>query len=209
MKLFGNGRMWIYSVFISVSVSLSSLTIYLQLYMEAQILGVKIKLVTILKFFFLNSEVLACEFLVFLCLILNFGQKVWLVVQILKLYINCITASSVSISVFVYLLDSEEMFAIKKDIFMKRIFWLPSIGTVFLRRSLHFLVLNLLDRSWACLEFHSTGRRPISTGTNSILSLSPFCCGARVPKHETLASLSLNFLFLFFMVNLLHWFHVY
>lgn len=90
--------------------------------MEAQILGVKIKLVTILKFFFLNSEVLACEFLVFLCLILNFGQKVWLVVQILKLYINCITASSVSISVFVYLLDSEEMFAIKKDIFMKRIF---------------------------------------------------------------------------------------
>ena len=51
MKLFGNGRMWIYCVFISVSVSLSSLTIYLQLYMEAQILGVKIKLVTVLKFF--------------------------------------------------------------------------------------------------------------------------------------------------------------
>lgn len=58
----------------------------------------------------------------FLCLILNFGQKVWLVVQILKLYINCITATSVSISDFVYVLDSEVMFAIKKDIFMERIF---------------------------------------------------------------------------------------
>lgn len=58
----------------------------------------------------------------FLCLILNFGQKVWLVVQILKLYINCITAITVSIFDFVYVLDSEVMFAIKKDIFMERIF---------------------------------------------------------------------------------------
>lgn len=58
----------------------------------------------------------------FLCLILNFGQKVWLVVQILKLYINCITATTVSIFDFVYVLDSEVMFAIKKDIFMERIF---------------------------------------------------------------------------------------
>ena len=58
----------------------------------------------------------------FFMFMLNFGQKVWLVVQILKLYINCITATSVSISVFVYVLDSEVMFAIKKDIFMKRIF---------------------------------------------------------------------------------------
>ena len=33
-----------------------------------------------------------------------------------------ITATSVLISVFVYVLDSEVMFAIKKDIFMKRTF---------------------------------------------------------------------------------------
>lgn len=58
----------------------------------------------------------------FLCLILNFGQKVWQVVQILKLYINCITATRVSISVFAYGFNSEVIFAIKKDIFMEIIF---------------------------------------------------------------------------------------